>query len=41
MSFADATATFDGKSYDIAPVGAAAQELVLEGGLEAWVKNRL
>ena len=41
VSFADATVTFEGKTYEIGPVGAAAQELVLEGGLEAWVKGRL
>jgi len=31
----------DGKVYGIDPVGAAAQELVIEEGLENWVKNRL
>jgi len=31
----------DGKSYTISPVGAAAQELVLKGGLENWVKSKL
>ncbi len=41
VSFAEATVTFEGKQYQIGPVGAAAQELVLEGGLEAWVKGRL
>ncbi|MBU1984556.1 homoaconitase [bacterium] len=31
----------DGKRYALAPLGAAAQELVLSGGLENWVKERL
>jgi homoaconitate hydratase len=31
----------DGKTYPIDPVGAAAQELVLTGGLENWVKRNL
>ena len=31
----------NGKSYSIDPIGAAAQELVLAGGLENWVKQRL
>ncbi len=31
----------ESKVYDIGPVGAAAQELVIEEGLENWVKNRL
>ncbi len=30
-----------GKEYTINPVGVAAQELVIEEGLENWVKNRL
>lgn len=31
----------EGRQYPISPVGAAAQELVLVGGLENWVKGRL
>lgn len=30
-----------GKKYSIGPVGAAAQELVISGGLENWVKQKL
>jgi homoaconitate hydratase len=30
-----------GKSYSIGAVGPAAQELIIEGGLENWVKKRL
>ncbi len=29
------------KEYDIGPVGTAAQELIVDGGLENWVKKRL
>ncbi len=32
---------FDGKGYAVGPVGAAAQELILAGGLEKWVKGRI
>ena len=41
LDFAAATLTVDGKEYALSPVGAAAQELVLAGGLEGWVKERL
>ena len=36
-----ATLTVEGKRYPLAPVGAAAQELILAGGLEGWVAERL
>ncbi|MEE8576967.1 MAG: homoaconitase [candidate division Zixibacteria bacterium] len=29
------------KSYPIAPIGAAAQQLIIDGGLENWVKKKL
>jgi homoaconitate hydratase len=29
------------KEYVLSPVGTAAQELIVEGGLENWVKKRL
>ena len=41
ISFADSTLTADGKDYDISPVGTAAQELIVVGGLENWVKKKL
>jgi homoaconitate hydratase len=41
VDFGSATLTADGKTYKLPPVGAAAQELVLSGGLENWVKERL
>lgn len=31
----------DGKEYSISPVGTAAQELIIEGGLEKWVKKNI
>ncbi len=41
IRFDTATLEIDGKTYAIDPVGVAAQELVIEGGLENWVKKRL
>jgi homoaconitate hydratase len=41
IRFDKATLEAEGKTYAIDPVGVAAQELVIEGGLETWVKNRL
>jgi len=41
MDFGKATLTYNGKTYALSAVGAAAQELVLTDGLENWVKARL
>jgi len=41
LDFAAATLTVGDREYALSPVGAAAQELVLAGGLEGWVKERL
>jgi homoaconitate hydratase len=41
LDFASASLIADGKTYSLSPVGAAAQELVLAGGLENWVKKSL
>ena len=41
IDFTRAELTVDGKTYSISPVGEAAQELVVSGGLENWVKDRL
>ncbi|MDX9856832.1 MAG: homoaconitase [candidate division Zixibacteria bacterium] len=41
LDFTQATLKTDDKEYPISPVGAAAQELVLSGGLESWVKKHL
>jgi len=39
--FKQAKIKADGKTYSISPVGAAAQDLIIAGGLENWVKQRL
>ena len=41
LDFRQASLSVEGKDYALSPVGAAAQELVLCGGLENWVKDRL
>lgn len=41
INFAESTLTADGKTYPISPIGAAAQELIVTGGLEEWVKANL
>ena len=41
IDFQQSTLEAEGKTYALPPVGAAAQELVLAGGLEQWVKERL
>jgi len=41
VRFADASLEAAGKTYRLGPVGAAAQELVVEGGLENWVRRSL
>ncbi|MEW5795969.1 MAG: homoaconitase [Candidatus Zixiibacteriota bacterium] len=41
IRFDTATLEAGGKTYAIDPVGVAAQELVIEGGLENWVKKKL
>ncbi len=41
IDFKKSTIEADGKTYSISPVGAAAQELVVMGGLENWVKRKL
>ena len=33
--------TFDDKQYSIDPVGEAAQEIIIVGGLESWVRKNL
>ncbi len=39
--FVNSILTADGKTFPVSPVGAAAQELILTGGLENWVKTRI
>jgi len=41
IDFTKATLTADGKEYHVSPVGAAAQELIVVGGLESWVKKKI
>jgi homoaconitate hydratase len=41
MDFQKSLVEAEGKKYSIGPVGAAAQELIIAGGLENWVKQKL
>jgi homoaconitate hydratase len=41
IDFKNSVLTFDNKTYSIDPVGEAAQELIVTGGLEDWVKNNI
>jgi len=41
IDFRNAQMSIEGKEYALSPVGTAAQELVIVGGLESWVKERL
>ncbi|GAB4168526.1 MAG: hypothetical protein Kow00108_01630 [Calditrichia bacterium] len=41
IDFKNSTLTIHDKKYSFAPVGKAAQELVLVGGLENWVKQKI
>ncbi len=41
IDFADSVLKANGKLYLLGPLGAAAQELIVSGGLEAWVRERL
>jgi homoaconitate hydratase len=41
IDFENSSITFNSKEYSIDPVGEAAQELIVDGGLENWVKKNL
>ena len=41
VNFANSKITVDQKNYNIDPVGVPAQELIVFGGLEEWVKKNL
>ncbi|MDY0084033.1 MAG: homoaconitase [Ignavibacteriaceae bacterium] len=41
IDFENSSLTFDNKTYSIDSVGEAAQELIVTGGLEEWVKKKL
>ena len=40
VNFADSSITFNKKTYSFSSVGKAAQELIVDGGLEEWVKKK-
>jgi len=41
IDFRESVITVDNKKYPISPVGAAAQEMIITGGLENWVKKQI
>eukprot|EP01062_Namystynia_karyoxenos_P023159 TRINITY_DN18907_c0_g1_i1.p1 TRINITY_DN18907_c0_g1~~TRINITY_DN18907_c0_g1_i1.p1 ORF type:complete len:725 (+),score=196.38 TRINITY_DN18907_c0_g1_i1:82-2175(+) len=41
VDFRRSTATFDGRTFPVAPLGPFAQEICLAGGLEGWVRQRV
>ncbi len=41
IDFSSSTLKANDKTYSIGPIGPPAQELIIEGGLENWVKKRL
>lgn len=41
IDFENSVLTFENKTYPIDPVGEAAQELIVTGGLEEWVKKNI
>ncbi len=41
VDFKNSMIQYNGKSYSISPVGKAAQELIVLGGLENWVKQNI
>ncbi len=41
LDYKNSELKFNDKTYKFTPVGAAAQELVVFGGLESWIKNSL
>jgi len=41
IDFKNSSITFNEKEYSIDPVGEAAQELIIDGGLENWVRKNL
>ncbi len=41
IHFGKAQIEWDGKTYAFSPIGRAAQELIVAGGLENWVKQQL
>ena len=41
IDFTKSKVKFDGVTYEISPIGVPAQELIIAGGLEAWVEGKL
>ncbi|MCH8034435.1 MAG: homoaconitase [Bacteroidetes bacterium] len=41
IDFKNSSISFDDKQYSIDPVGEAAQEIIIAGGLESWVKRTI
>jgi len=41
IDFRESQLVFEDKNYAIQPIGVAAQELIISGGLENWVKQKL
>ena len=41
IDFKNSSISFDDKQYSIDPVGEAAQEIIIAGGLESWVKRSI
>ena len=41
VDFEKCQVNYNGKVYPISPVGTIAQQLILQGGLENWVINKL
>ncbi len=41
IDFSNSLISFDGKDYLFDPVGQAAQEIIIAGGLENWVKKKI
>jgi len=41
VDFENSSITYNEKNYPIDPVGEAAQELIVVGGLENWVRKNL
>lgn len=41
IDFVNSSINFDNKKYNIDPIGEAAQELIVDGGLEVWVRKNI
>jgi homoaconitate hydratase len=41
VNFENSSLSFEGKEFAISPVGKAAQEIIVAGGLENWVKTKI